>query len=115
MSVFPSHQLNVETTPSSRGQLSFKRWSTPSFRLPELHTKQKGTQMKRKNTLISENAQIYQTVTKIEGLRQANFFYIFLIPLLFCHIPSTVRERLVFVVTVAFPGTQSSHCAREPS
>ena len=35
-----------ETTPSSRGQLSLKKWSTPSFRLPELDTKQGGPQRK---------------------------------------------------------------------
>ena len=51
-----------ETTPSSRIQLSFQRWCTPSFRPSEIFTKQQGTQPKRRNTLIPEKAQNVQTV-----------------------------------------------------
>ena len=32
-----------------------------------------------------------------------------------CRSPPSTRDRLLFVVTVDFPGTQSSHSAREPS
>ena len=50
-SVFPSTSPPVkkgETTPSSRGRLSFKTWCTPSFRPSGLHTKQRGTQTNRR-------------------------------------------------------------------
>ena len=56
----------------SCGQHSFKRWCTPSFRPSELFTKQRGTQTKRRNTLIPKKAHNVQTGTKIEGPRQAN-------------------------------------------
>ena len=39
-----------ETTPSSRGQLSFKRWCTPSFRPSELYAKNKEAHKRKEET-----------------------------------------------------------------
>ena len=74
-SVLPSTSSPLkkgETTPYSRGRLSFERWCAPSFRPSEKYTKQRGTQTNRRNTLIPKKAHNVQTVTKIEGFRQAN-------------------------------------------
>ena len=55
ISLFPSHLLKeAETTPSSRGQLSIKRWCTPSFRPSELHTKTKWLTNEKKEHPYSE-------------------------------------------------------------
>ena len=127
-----------DTSPCSRGQLSFERWHTPSLPLNYTQKKQRGTQTKRRNTLITKKAQQCSNCNKkIEGLRQptsnskgpvthqlklkrtcrSHSFFSFIsshhIPLLYCH--STVRERLLFALTVDIPGTQASDSsAREP-
>ena len=44
----------------------------PPFDFVNYTQKQRGTQTKRRNTLIPKKAQIVQTVTKIEGHKQAN-------------------------------------------
>ena len=114
--VFPSHQLTAEAVanPYSKGG------ARPPFDLLEYFQEQRGTQSKRRNTLIPKKAQnvqnvfkqtnyssdqaLYSKETKL-GLTNSlpsepsfttsacHFNFSHHIPLLHCHSPSTAREK----------------------
>ena len=75
ISVFPSHLLTVE---EGRNH-SFQPWPThskggasPPFDFLNLFTKQRGTQTKRRNTLVPKKAHTVQTVTKSKDSDRPN-------------------------------------------
>ena len=77
---------------------------------------EEGTQCSNCNK--NRRIQTSQLKLKRTCLSHSLFFFIFShhIPLLCCHNPSTVREKLLFAATVDLPSTLSSHSsARETS
>ena len=58
---------------------SFRKVVRPPFNILNFSQKQGRTQTNRRNTLTLKKAHHVQTVTKIEGLRQANSFTLFII------------------------------------
>ena len=154
MSVSPAHQLTPEEggkpPPASHGQLSFTRWYTPSFWTFWRTDKTKRHSLQKKERLIPKKAQNVQNCPNNQRLSEqashtnetklgltnslpseptlntsaCHFKFSHHTPLLCCHSPSTVRERLSFAVTAGpvaavtqLPGFHgiSWNCARKMS
>ena len=113
-----------EPPPSDCSGLVLKGGAERSFF--SAHYTQTATKNRRTQTKLTHSQKKRNNPQKRLTLRSSSetsacrshsfFIYSHHIPFLHCHSPSTVRERLLFAVTVDSPSTQSSHSsAREPS
>ena len=107
----PAHTEGRETLPSDCGRRAFERWHQTNFRHSEPHTQNTKARLKRQESLIPKRRQLFtlrQNSTRgipTSPLRLQRTCRTFLltsvfshhIPLLNCHSPSTVRERLVLL------------------